>query len=178
MSNYALARCELYTEKRHGFVNNEINNCIICMETICAPEMIEFIQRHLWKDTVYYILSNICYTKLMDIKKSLGALQITRQNWKSFYDMSINYVEDPYFDQLHIVEKTMYTDSSGDTWSCCILKTFWIKLIQRRWKKIYKKRMHVIRNRMMPNNILYRERNGNWPPGLNHVYDVFDIKLL
>jgi len=74
MSNYALARCELYTEKRHGFVNNEINNCIICMETICAPEMIEFIQRHLWKDTVYYILSNICYTKLMDIKKIIGSI--------------------------------------------------------------------------------------------------------
>lgn len=177
MSSYALARCELYTKIRHGFMNNELDNCIICMETIYPDEMLEFIRQYLWKDTVCYILSNISYTKLMDIRKSLGTLQVTRENWKRFYDMSYKYIEDPYFDKLHIVKKMTYTDSIGDIWTCCVLKTFWIKLIQRRWKNIYKKRMHVIRNRMIPKNILRRERNGKWPTGLNHLYDIFDMQI-
>ena len=38
-----------------------------------------------------------------------------------------------------------------------IIKTFWLKIVQRTWKKIYAKRMNIIKN---PTNIFYRQMNG------------------
>jgi len=38
-----------------------------------------------------------------------------------------------------------------------IIKTFWLKIIQRTWKKIYAKRMNYIKN---PTNLFYRQMRG------------------
>ena len=43
-----------------------------------------------------------------------------------------------------------------------IIKTFWIRWIQRKWKKIYKNRLDIINKRKHPTSLIYRERNGNW----------------
>jgi hypothetical protein len=54
-----------------------------------------------------------------------------------------------------------------------IIKTFWIKIIQRTWKKIMKKRVEIMKIRKSLSAIRYRELNGKWPsncnsmPGLN-----------
>jgi hypothetical protein len=44
-----------------------------------------------------------------------------------------------------------------------ILKTFWIKIIQRRWKNILEEREHIIKLRCQVRSILHREINGKWP---------------
>jgi hypothetical protein len=44
-----------------------------------------------------------------------------------------------------------------------ILKTFWIKLIQRKWKNILKQRENIIKKRYNINSIIYRELHGKWP---------------
>jgi len=44
-----------------------------------------------------------------------------------------------------------------------ILKTHWLKLIQRTWKKIYKNRKQTLIIRSHPNSLKYREVNGIWP---------------
>lgn len=44
-----------------------------------------------------------------------------------------------------------------------ILKTHWLKLIQRTWKKIYRIRKLAITMRSHPNVLKYREINGKWP---------------
>lgn len=57
----------------------------------------------------------------------------------------------------------------------CILKTFWIKLIQRKWKKIYAERQRIINLRKDPKCLRVREITGNWPencryfPGLRSM---------
>lgn len=48
-----------------------------------------------------------------------------------------------------------------------ILKTYWIRLIQRHWRSVLKKRKEIIKGRMKPASLLWRETNGNFPPGLN-----------
>jgi hypothetical protein len=48
--------------------------------------------------------------------------------------------------------------------SCvAIIKTFWIKIIQRMWKKIYAKRQFVLKNSRNFKALKYRELNGSWP---------------
>jgi hypothetical protein len=45
----------------------------------------------------------------------------------------------------------------------CILKTFWLRLIQRTWKRIYKERCLVIKLRGCYASIREREVTGLWP---------------
>ena len=47
-----------------------------------------------------------------------------------------------------------------DYYSTGIDKTFWIRLIQRRWRNIQKKRLQSKTN---INNLKYKEINGIWP---------------
>lgn len=44
-----------------------------------------------------------------------------------------------------------------------IIKTIWLKLIQRKWKSIYKERKMCITRRRHPNALKYREIYGKWP---------------
>ena len=44
-----------------------------------------------------------------------------------------------------------------------ILKTHWLRLIQRKWKKIYINRKQTIKLRCNPNSLKYREIHGKWP---------------
>jgi hypothetical protein len=44
----------------------------------------------------------------------------------------------------------------GDVY-VAIIKTFWLKIVQRTWKKIYAKRLRMIKN---PTNLFYRQMHG------------------
>jgi hypothetical protein len=54
-----------------------------------------------------------------------------------------------------------------------IIKTIWLKIIQRKWKKVFAKRQLIIKYRSSPNSLSFRQVTGNWPkycihmPGLN-----------
>lgn len=43
-----------------------------------------------------------------------------------------------------------------------IKKTFWLKIIQRKWKKIYKIRKQILEKRLLPGALLHREIIGKW----------------
>lgn len=44
-----------------------------------------------------------------------------------------------------------------------ILKTFWLRIIQRKWKKVFKHRNEIIKLRCNPSNLRHREIHGKWP---------------
>jgi hypothetical protein len=46
------------------------------------------------------------------------------------------------------------------------LKTFWLRLVQRRWKKIYQARKEMLIKRSQPRALQERQRTGQWPVGL------------
>ena len=54
-----------------------------------------------------------------------------------------------------------------------IIKTMWIKIIQRKWKKVFSARKHIIKCRSCPASLSTRQLTGKWPshcinlPGLN-----------
>jgi hypothetical protein len=47
--------------------------------------------------------------------------------------------------------------------SICILKTFWLKIVQRCWKNIFNKRKDILHTRCQPSSLRFREINGRWP---------------
>ena len=47
--------------------------------------------------------------------------------------------------------------------SVAILKTFWIRIIQRRWRKIYQARQRLIKERSTMGALRERQLTGQWP---------------
>ena len=71
-------------------------------------------------------------------------------------------IQEKNFIKIDIV----FVDELSGNESVGYIKTFWIKLIQRRWKKIYKQRQDILKQRMLPRSIRERQLTGNWPKGL------------
>ena len=57
-----------------------------------------------------------------------------------------------------------------------ILKTFWLRIIQKKWKKIYQERKRIINTRQYPSSLYHRQIYGKWPedcdylPSLNGLF--------
>jgi hypothetical protein len=73
------------------------------------------------------------------------------------------------FPQLHIA-KTEYLQPGEE----CIgvLKTHWLRLVQRRWKKIMSERDQITKARAKPSSLSVREATGQWPAGLRRMPGV------
>lgn len=59
-----------------------------------------------------------------------------------------------------------------------IIKTIWLKIIQRKWKKVFAKRQQIIKYRLSPSSLSFRQLTGKWPescihmPGLNGLLSI------
>ena len=56
-----------------------------------------------------------------------------------------------------------------------VKKTFWIRMIQRRWKKLYKERLNIIKKRKNPVAIKHCQLHGKWGHGLSYLPSIRDI---
>ena len=65
-----------------------------------------------------------------------------------------------------------------------VIKTYWLRIIQRHWKKIYSQRKYCISRRRQIKTMMYVERNGMYPydcysmPGLQGMLMSYNTKLL
>ena len=85
--------------------------------------------------------------------------------FKYSYDNINNYL---YYYGLvripnHQVQIMQVNYIENDTCSV-IIKTYWLRIIQRHWKKKYKQRKYAIQQRSLPQNQLYKEIHGEYPP--------------
>jgi hypothetical protein len=51
----------------------------------------------------------------------------------------------------------------------CILKTYWIRIIQRKWQSIIKIRKEIIKQMMYIKSLKYREINGKCPKYIEYI---------
>ena len=66
--------------------------------------------------------------------------------------------------QLHVDENAVYN---------VVDKTYWLKLVQRSWKRVYAQRQTVINARKSPDSMLYRQSTGKWDTRLPSLRDMF-----
>jgi hypothetical protein len=50
-----------------------------------------------------------------------------------------------------------------------ILKTFWLRLVQRAWKRVFAERKQIYARRMRPDSLRHREIHGKWPLSCNRL---------
>ena len=63
---------------------------------------------------------------------------------------------------IQIMQLKIHTINGMESYNV-IIKTYWLRLIQRHWKQIYKKRLSIIKQRIQPNNQQYKSIHGNYP---------------
>jgi hypothetical protein len=106
--------------------------------------------------------------------------------YRKYYEKNFtNLKHDIIRNYNHIIKRPNYLNVeickinylSGDE-CVCIIKTFWLKIIQRVWKKIYKMRMIIMKKRFKPASLLYRQQTRKWPDDCNYMPSIRGMLIL
>jgi hypothetical protein len=146
-TRYNIIICELYNEFIHGKTNNNIvkSHYIVNIRFKKLNEKvldeIEYVGRRLYSEFIN---------------------KFTRRNLKITHPIFRNY--------QNIISRNDYIKPEIaqciylETNECiAILKTFWIKLIQRKWRNIVKIRNDIMQKRSKIKSLRHRELTGRWP---------------
>jgi len=154
---YYIAICELFHPIIHGKDENSsigIENHFIVTETF---ELAEFYDNS-YQDTITALQAD--YKKISK-KNSKKNSKLSKNKHPTIRNYN-KIIEKNNFIKVDIIQ----IDELSGNESVGYIKTFWIKIIQRRWKKIYKQRQDILKQRMLPRSIRERQLTGNWPKGL------------
>jgi hypothetical protein len=164
-SRYKLGICELWWKYKHGSdstnYENKINGHFIFMQNVQLIHFYNYYKK--------YILKLLrCYDEhLTQSFINVNTYDIEALNHKIIRNFN-NIISMPNYYELEIID----IDYVDDT-TVAIKKTFWLKIIQRIWKRIYKKRMEIIKKRCNINSIHYRQIHGKWPPECNYLPSIY-----
>lgn len=112
--------------------------------------------------TYKYIRRSMQFLYIMDIPVESFLKYNTYLISRYFYWHSSFYVaENPPVDLIQIYE--VAEPDSPFPVIYCIIKTFWIKIIQKVWKKVFRERQRILEGRKSLISIKYREMNGYFP---------------
>jgi hypothetical protein len=147
-TKYNIGICELYNKRIHGHAPNEIlSNYLL-------------INRYKYLN-MGYILDD-CDFMNNEYKCLHTYSHYIFPNYRNIVTMQ-SYIKP------EIIEcKLIYTG-----YYIAIIKTFWIKMIQRFWKNIFRNRLNAYKNRKNIYAIQYNERNGKWP---NNCYSTGELR--
>jgi|DEB0MinimDraft_6_1074348.scaffolds.fasta_scaffold64141_2 hypothetical protein len=154
-NNRQLAICELFYPHIHGDMRNN------------------------WNSTPYLIYSTISLSEFYD-KSYEEIISMLKQGYRGIINHDIKHpfirnfkfiIRKPNYICINIVEQNQL--STGEHIAC--LKTFWIKIIQRTWKKIFKQRREIDNKKKCLSSLNYRETYSKWPKGLN-IYPKLYLK--
>lgn len=152
-NKYELGICELFHKKIHGFDSNSsksINGNFIVNSTY---ELSEFYNNEYKND-----LDNI---------RSEFYHNYSNANFKHSLIRNFNTIirKENYY-KLDIIEIKIL--EGGE--QIGIIKTFWLKLVQRKWKNIYNKRQQIIKKRKHPYALINRQYYGKWHNNINYIF--------
>ncbi len=144
---YTLAICEIFHPQLHGHDENSspsINNEFLVYSQIDLPD--------------FYNQSYLA--EVRSLKRYVNAIQRLHGTLDTTHPAIRNYtaVTNKCI-RLEIIQTNILAGHE----EVAYLKTFWLRIVQRRWKKIYKIRKALIVQRSCIRSIKERERTGQWP---------------
>ena len=162
-SKYKLLIPEIFNEHIHG-ITSESDPNIHC-QLIIQESFI--IKTNTCIGELFYILQKRCkfYNKCYKVYYNSVKHDYIR-NYNNIIKSS-NYMK-PEIGEMHYLR--------GDE-CVCILKTFWLKIIQRAWKKLYKKRQNIFNLRCRPDSVLYRQLTGKFPDNCSYMPSIRGMLL-
>lgn len=177
MPKYKLAICELHIPHLHGYTNNSTKDIINHYIVTNIVELDDFYNDDYKNDIA---IMNECYLMWLysyiddidninydsdneeEIEKYLVHNNISHPNIRNYN----NIIDNGKYIKLDIIE----VDELDGEEMVGYIKTFWLRIIQRKWKNIFKKRKEVIQKRKALCCMRKREINGKWSIKLNNLY--------
>jgi len=105
----------------------------------------------------------------------------------TFFRFNINHIQSYLLDYSIFVTKPnidiMQLFILDDYTYTVVIKTHWLRIIQRHWKTIYSQRKYCLNKRKQIRTLMYFERNGRYPydcdfmPGLPGMLSAYTPKL-
>ena len=144
-TKYNIVLCELFNNKLHGVISSEVSKHYLLINRIKQLDL-DFIDNWVAPLNQDYIDRQEQITPHKFIK-----------NYKNIITQP-NYIKPEIGEIINL--------PSGHT--VCIIKTMWLKIVQRAWKRLVKERKQVIQMRCQFQSLKHREITGRWP--VNCIY--------
>lgn len=165
-NKYYLMLCELHYPPIHGKTSNSDFNIETHYLVYERFQPFTGLALSCLEDDYYANRQNEMY-RLNDVIKLL----------KTYYSSNIIDLEHPTIRNYHnIINRENYIKPEIGQYiilptyeAIAILKTFWIRIIQRKWKKIIAQRKQIILCRMNPIALHVRQVTGKWPDNCNYL---------
>ena len=160
-TRFVISLCELFNEKIHGYTSSDI-------------------KYHYLINTRFKKLNMELINEYSNFIKNSYIYEVNLQHY--IFRNYINMVLNSNYIKPEIVEILYLKDELGFDYCVGIKKTFWLKIIQRTWKNIYKKRKEIHFKMASISSLHYREINRIWPkdcqyyPGLRGM--LYNLKIL
>jgi hypothetical protein len=174
---YNLVIYEIYNEYLHGpLENNDINvygSYLVAFKSNCRESNSYYINssEEFENDSLSEILNNFVllynekYRKLKRYSKyHFYSKHPLIRNYKNIIE-NVNYIKKEIAECIYL--------KSGHC--VAILKTIWIRIIQRVWKKIFKERQDILKKRMLYSSLYYREVYGKWSYKCNYMPGIYGM---
>jgi len=143
-TRYNIILCELYNTELHGETNNEVLKTSYLVYCRFKKLDMDYIEDCVNDFNAYYLhLIN---------NNNAATTHPVIQNYKNII------LKQPYIKAE--IAQCVYLENQE---CVAILKTFWIKLIQRTWKNILQKRTSILQKRANIISLKHRELTGRWP---------------
>jgi len=157
--------CELFNPSVHGYDETSSNDVLT-----------HYISHYNYDYILFDIYSNDEST-ISNINKLIKLMKNEIKRYRLLFNHLSNHpiirnykniIQNENYIKIEIAE-CLYL-SGGEC--VAILKTFWLRIIQRTWKRIFKERTRIINLRCNPKNILYRSKYGKWSEDCLYLPDI------
>jgi hypothetical protein len=152
-TKFNIVLCVLYNGHLHGNTDLIVNTHYLTLDRF-KPDVWWDVIRNLYKSY------NARYNRLLSEPGSENwSDHLVIRNYKNIVS-SKNYIKPEIAECLYLKD---------DEESVSIIKTIWIRLIQRTWKKIFNLRKEVLLKRCKIESFRHREIHGNWPTSCDYL---------
>jgi hypothetical protein len=173
---YDIVICELHNKYLHGETyesdSNISVNYLVVFKTNYKLYNINYINNNdINNDNINEMINEIVsvYKRKYNILKrnrkyNNYCKHSTIRNYKNIIERE-NYIKQEIAECIYL--------KGGEL--VAILKTFWIRIIQRVWKRIYIERKNILKKRMLYSSLYYRELRGKWINKLNYMPGLYGM---
>ena len=153
---YQLAINELYYIPKHGRVYNYTLNYIMTHYIVNVLVFRDEFFNNTYKEYIE-IFTNYYRDNISWIENNLRGKRNASKRFLNPYIKNIYaIISRSDYVKLDIIE-VVYSDESDDNYVIAIVKTFWLKILQRTWRKKYQKRKKIINHYKNPRNLFRRQ---------------------
>lgn len=146
MTKYKLAACVIHNPLIHGSDYTSDPN----------------ISNHFLIDTLFDSEDFFDEFGFIGIQSYLNFLKMCIQREHRVHPTIQNYSQIIY-DNKYIKCEIVEEDRLEGEESVGYIKTFWLKIVQRKWKKVFSERKEILKKRGSLRALHYRENHGKWP---------------